>query len=218
MKPQEYIIVIGRQYGSGGRRLGRMLAEVLGIPYYDKELLREAADSMGFRSDLFEKVDERRSSKFLSMLGAACGASTYFTSGALHDGALYQMQSDVIRSLLTSGPCIIVGRTADYIGRDLPNLVSLFLYADKDVRIRRTMARRDAADEQQSAIWIDRQDSIRADYYNYYTGRKWGSADNYDLCINTSRLTPEQTCELVLQYLKHRAENAVSESKYGIFN
>lgn len=204
MKPEDHIIVIGRQYGSGGRQLGKLLSRRLGIPYYDKELLREAADKLGFRADLFEQADEKRPSRLMSMVGANYGASTYFTSGALNGGTLYQMQSDVIRNLLEKGPCVIVGRTADYIGRDLPNLISLFLHADKDVRARRTLERNPRMKEEDAALWLDRQDTARSDYYNYYTGRKWGSADNYDFCINTSRLTPEQTCEIVELLLKYR--------------
>ncbi len=204
MKPEDHIIVIGRQYGSGGRQLGKLLSRRLGIPYYDKELLREAADKLGFRADLFEQADEKRPSRLMSMVGANYGASTYFTSGALNGGTLYQMQSDVIRNLLEKGPCVIVGRTADYIGRDLPNLISLFLHADKEVRARRTLERNPRMKAEDAALWLDRQDTARSDYYNYYTGRKWGSADNYDFCINTSRLTPEQTCEIVELLLKYR--------------
>ena len=204
MKPQDFIIVIGRQYGSGGRLLGRHLAEQLGVPYYDKELLSEAADSLGFRSDIFEKSDEKRSSKLFSILEAACGANTYFTSGALHDDTVYKLQSDVIRSLLEKGPCVIVGRTADYIGRDLPNLVSIFLHADKQERVKRLMERGDVDNEQHAVSMINQQDSKRADYYNYYTGRKWGHADNYDLTLNTSHLSVEQLTESVLLFLNHR--------------
>lgn len=204
MKPEDHIIVIGRQYGSGGRLLGKLLARRLGIPYYDKELLREAADKQGFRADLFEQADEKRPSRLMSMVGANYGASTYFTSGALNGGTLYQMQSDVIRGLLEKGPCVIVGRTADYIGRDLPNLVSLFLHADKEVRARRTLERNPQMRTEEASLWLDRQDTARSEYYNYYTGRKWGKADNYDFCINTSRLTPEQTCEMVELLLRYR--------------
>ncbi|MCM1318929.1 MAG: cytidylate kinase-like family protein [Muribaculaceae bacterium] len=206
MKPEDHIIVIGRQYGSGGRQLGHLLSEKLGIPYYDKELLRQAADSLGFRSDVFEKSDERRSSKLFSILEAACGANTYFTSGALHDDTVYKLQSDVIRALLEKGPCVIVGRTADYIGRDLPNVVSLFLHASKEDRVKRLLARKDVDTEQEALSMLDRKDANRSDYYNYYTGRKWGKADNYDLTLNTSRLSVEQIADLVLTFLNHRCE------------
>lgn len=206
MKPEDNIIVIGRQYGSGGRKLGQTLSARLGLPYYDKELLQTAATTLGFRPDLFEKADEKRGSRLFSMLGANYGASTYFTSGAMHSGTLYQMQSDVIRSIMEKGPCVIVGRTADYIGRDLDNLISLFLYADKPVRVERTSMRGvpglTGLDDIES--WLDKQDSIRSDYYNYYTGRKWGEAGNYDLCINTSHLTPEQTADIVELFIKHK--------------
>lgn len=211
MKPQDCIIVIGRQYGSGGRLLGRQLADKLGIPYYDKELLRQAADTLGFRSDVFEKSDEKRSSKLFSLLEAACGSNNYFTSGAMHDDTIYKLQSDVIRSLLEKGPCVIVGRTADYIGRDLPNLVSIFLHADKKERVQRLLERHDVENEQQAISMINQKDSKRADYYNYYTGRKWGHADNYDLTLNTSRLTIDQLAESVILFLNHRCNNAAQK-------
>ncbi|MCM1005064.1 MAG: cytidylate kinase-like family protein [Prevotella sp.] len=213
MKPQDFIIVIGRQYGSGGRRLGRLLAEKLSIPYYDKELLSEAATSLGFRSDIFEKADERRNSKLFSLIGAACGASTYFTAGALHDDTVYQFQSDVIRALLEKGSCVIVGRTADYIARDLPNTVSLFLCADREVRVARAIERNAVPVRHDPSAWLDRQDAVRADYYNYYTGRKWGRAENYDLCINTSNLQVEQATELVLSYLNNLCRNREGRTK-----
>lgn len=205
MDASEHIIIIGRQYGSGGRKLGKLLASDLGIPYYDKELLHEAASSLGFRADLFEEADERRRHKFASMISANYGASSYFSSGAMHDGTLYQMQSDVIRRLLEKGPCVMVGRTADYIGRDMPHLVSLFLHADKQERIKRTLERMPQMSEREVDSWLDRQDARRRDYYNYYTGRKWGHAANYDICINTSNLAIEQTAEIVKLFLKSRS-------------
>ena len=132
MKRSDFVIVIGRQYGSGGRELGQMLARRLGIPYYDKALLSEAAGRLGFRADLFERADEKRPSFFSSLLSANYGSSTYFAPGAMHNATLYQMQSDVIRNLMDS-PCVIVGRTADYIGRERKNVVSIFLHADNGV-------------------------------------------------------------------------------------
>lgn len=202
--PSEHIIVIGRQYAAGGRQLGRLLAKRLGIPYYDKELLREAADSLGFRPDLFEMSDEKRPGRWASMLSANYGASNYFTSGAMHGGTLYQMQSHAIRQLLEKGPCVVVGRTADYIGRDMENLVSIFLHADKGERVRRALERAPEMEGKDVASWLETLDNERRDYYNYYTGRHWGHADNYDLCINTTSQPPEQTADIVELFLKSR--------------
>lgn len=196
--------MIGRQYAAGGRALGQLVAGRLGVPYYDKELLRRVADELGFRPDLFERTDERRRSRLMSMVGASYGASTYFTDGALHEGNLYKLQSDVISRLLQRGPCVVVGRTADYIGRDLPQLTSIFLHADTSVRVQRTMNRAHFASAHEAETWLKRQDAIREDYYNYYTGRHWGCAMNYDLCLDTSKLTLEQTADIVMLYLHHR--------------
>lgn len=202
-KPQGHIIVIGRQYAAGGRALGHLLSARLNIPYYDKELLSHAADELGLRPDLFERSDERRRSKLISMVGASYGASTYFTDGALHEGNLYRLQSDVIRQLLERGPCVVVGRTADYIGRDLPNLLSIFLHAHTPVRLDRAMKRHHFNSTREAEDWITRRDNIRKDYYNYYTGRRWGHAPNYDLCLDTSALNPEQAADIVQLFLKH---------------
>ncbi len=189
MKRSDFVIVIGRQYGSGGRELGQMLARRLGIPYYDKALLSEAAGRLGFRADLFERADEKRPSFFSSLLSANYGSSTYFAPGAMHNATLYQMQSDVIRNLMDS-PCVIVGRTADYIGRERKNVVSIFLHADNAYRVSRT----------------------RQTYYNYFTGRKWGDAANYHLSLCTSLFSTERAADLVCRYLDLMADEIGNEN------
>ncbi len=173
MKRSDFVIVIGRQYGSGGRELGQMLARRLGIPYYDKALLSEAAGRLGFRADLFERADEKRPSFFSSLLSANYGSSTYFAPGAMHNATLYQMQSDVIRNLMDS-PCVIVGRTADYIGRERKNVVSIFLHADNAYRVSRTHCLHPGLPDDSAAMEImAKKDAERQTYYNYFTGRKF---------------------------------------------
>lgn len=209
MSKPNVVIVIGRQYGSGGRELGRRLSGRLGVPYYDKSLLRKVASEKGLRPDLLEKADEKRPSLLRSMLSAAVGSPTWYTSGSLRNETLYQMQSDVIRSLIQEGSCVIVGRTADYIARDHRGLVSIFLHADMPDRIERIRGREcSGMNENQLRELMEKADSARADYYNYFTGREWGSAANYHLSLNTSGISMDQAEELVVTYIRSRFPDA----------
>lgn len=206
MKPSDFVIVIGRQFGSGGRRLGQILAQRLSIPYYDKELLSKAAEELGFRADLFEKADEKRPSLFASLLSANYGASSCFTPGGLQNSTLYQFQSDVVRRLIEH-PCVIVGRTADYIGRDKSNLLSLFLHADDKDRVARIKKRSDVQlEDSRVRELMEKRDNDRMTYYNYFTGRRWGHASNYHLSLSTSGMTLEKIADVVCAYLDSRCK------------
>ncbi|MBD5230681.1 MAG: cytidylate kinase-like family protein [Bacteroidales bacterium] len=203
MSDPKFVIVIGRQYGSGGRKLGKRLSERLGVAYYDKELLSEAASRLGFRADLLEKADERPPSPLRSMLGANLGSSTWFTSGAMHSDTIYKVQSDVIRAIAEQGSCVIVGRTADYILRDHPGLLSIFLHADIEDRVKEVMTN-EAPDKSYREVreQIEKRDADRKAYYNNYTGRNWGVASNYHLTLSSSRLPLEAIEELILSALR----------------
>ena len=146
MDAKNYIIVIGRQFGSGGRELGKTLAEMLDIPYYDKELLEKAAARMGFRQELFIGADERKPSFVRSIINMAYGitASDFAVSGL--DEQIYIEQSEAIRTVIDNGPCVIVGRTADYVARHKKNLFSIFLCADIQTRAQRIINRGDCTD------------------------------------------------------------------------
>ncbi len=205
MSQSKFVIVIGRQYGSGGRELGKRLASRLNVPYYDKELLYEAATRLGFRPDLLEKADEKPPSPFRSLLSASIGSPSWLTTGAMLSETIYQMQSDVIRSLIAEGSCVIVGRTADYIAREEPGLVSIFLHADLKDRVARVMARehshKDAAAAQDCIL---RHDNGRREYYNYFTGRNWGNADNYHLSLSSSVLDMDGVADVIIACMKAR--------------
>lgn len=204
MSSSDFVIVIGREYGAGGRRLGRLLSERLSIPYYDKELLSEAAASMGLRADLFEKADEQPPSHFRSLLSASVGCSSWLTTGALQSETLYQFQSEVVSRIVERGSCIIVGRTADYIAREHPGLVSIFLHADMDSRMARVADAERLAPGKELRERLQRCDSTRRHYYNYFTGRDWGNAANYHLCVDTSGLSTPQVANIVEAYLSVR--------------
>lgn len=201
---KDFVIVIGRQFGAGGRRLGKQLAETLKVPYYDKELLAEAAGALGFSQDIFQKADEKKPSMFRSFLSFNLGSpSASFDNYALNDDNLYRAQSEVIRSICKKGSCVIVGRTADYVMRDHPGLLSIFIHAPEEHRAQAILSRGDAATKDEAIDRLRKNDRSRESYYNYYTNRNWGRADNYDLTFDSSRIPQEQIIALIAEVLKH---------------
>ncbi len=202
---KNYIIVIGRQYGGGGRKVGRMVADRLGIPYYDRELLAQAAVEMGYDEEIFNRADEKRPSLLRSLLHLNYGVTaSYYADQSLSAEQLYNAQSRVIRKICDRGPCVIVGRTADYIMRLHPGLVSVFLHSPLDIRANALVERGDVADlghARDIALKIDRQ---REDYYNYFTNGRWGHADNYHLTVDSSKFTADEIVEMIINNLKKR--------------
>lgn len=206
MTEKDFVIVIGRQFGSGGREIGRRIAEKLGIPYFDKNLLAEAAKAFGFDKDMLADADEKRPSFIRTFLGSSYGNTSDFGCwGSLSPDALYDVQSRVIGRICHAGPCVIVGRTADYIARELTNLFSVFIHSPEAHRARRIVMRNDAADEAEAIRIAKKADSKRESYYNYYTGRRWGAASNYHLSLDASMLSMEETVDLIISFLKARA-------------
>lgn len=204
--PSDFVIVIGRQCGSGGRELGKALAARLGVPYYDRRLLTDASKELGMRTDLLERNDERRPSGLLSWLSSSCGAPEAAYSGPTFSARDLQiLQGKVLRGLLERGACVIVGRGADYIGRDLPNILSVFLHAPMDRRVE-NMRKGEAAGMSDAEIveLINRTDRRRGDYYNDFTGRRWGAADNYHLCIDSSLTDKEAIVDMIVTLLQRR--------------
>lgn len=200
MKPEDFVIVIGREFGCGAREVGKSLAQKLGIPYYDRNLLAEAASTFGFKQEIFDHADERRPSLLRSLISGSytsgtCGSQT------LSEERLYEAQSKVIRRLVESNPCVIVGRTADYIGRHLPNMVSIFLHSPVEERAKRIVERGDCPDIKKAASLAHKRDKLRQSYYNYFTGQQWGSASNYHLSIDVSSLSPQSTVDMIITYL-----------------
>lgn len=191
------MIVIGREYGSGGREIARRVAQTLGFGYFDRELLSESSRRYGFSPDLFASRDERRPSALRSLLHFGYGVSDIYNTSTLSSEGIYKAQSEVIRSLSEEGDCVFVGRTADYVLRDHPRMLSVFIHAPLEERVRRLIARGDAADEREAAEVARRMDRNRADYYNYFTGRSWGEASNYDLSIDASRWSPDEVARII---------------------
>lgn len=200
---KDKIVVIGRSFGSGGRVIGRCLAEAMGVPFYDRELLCQASKRLGVDLCLMENADERRPSIFRSMIECALGnpAPAYDLS-SLNTDRLYQVQCNVIKQLGEEGGAVFVGRTADYILRDRPGVLSVFLHAPEMHRAKRVLERGDCDTVEHALELARKRDRLRQGYYNYFTGRNWGQADNYDLCIDTSLYGEEGTVEIILHALE----------------
>ena len=198
------IITIGRQFGSAGREIGKLVSDHYGIPFYDKDLLSRAAKESGFCEEMIEVHDERPTSSFLYNLvmdtySFGYNASSFVDMPISHK--IFLAQFDTIKKIADEGPCVIVGRCADYALIDRDNVLNLFIYADKDSRIKRIMNRFDL-NEQKAKDMMNKKDKQRQSYYNYYSSKKWGHADSYDLCINSALLGIEGTRDLIVQAIE----------------
>lgn len=200
---KKIIITIGRQFGSGGRIVGKKLAEQLGIAYYDKELINLASKESGICGEFFEKADEKTSGSLLKALamGFSMNNAIFQSNDYLSNESLFQIQSDVIRKVAAEGSCILVGRCADYILRNDPDCIHVFVSASLEDRIHRTMEY-NQLDEKQAGEYIHKADKSRASYYNYYTDKIWGAAESYDLCINSSIYGIDQTVEFIRTFVR----------------
>ncbi len=198
------IITITRQYGSGGREIGRKLAEKFGIKFYDHELISRAAKESGFAEVAFEKAEQKASHSLLYSL--VMGMNSYgnqdfgFSSLSLDD-KIFLAQSDVIRKVAAEGPCVIVGRCADYILKEKDNVVSVFLQADLQSRIKRATQLYDLS-EQKAAEEVLKMDKRRANYYNYHTNEKWGFAGNYDMVLRTDLTTLDEVVDIIAGFVE----------------
>ena len=205
MHPQPFAINIGRQLGSGGRAIGRLLADSMGARYLDRELLTLAADRSGLSPEIFERTDEHKG--FLHTLAGslfpAFSARTGYYDESVNDDTLFRLQSEAIRRAAQEAPCIIIGRCADYVLRDMPRTVNVFVVADRRDRIAR-LCRMNNITEAEAARRIDKGDQRRAEYYNFYTQQRWGAAETYDLCLNTSLFGIERTAEIIRQFAEEK--------------
>lgn len=203
----KYVITIGRQFGSGGHVIGRLVAEKLGIAYYDNELLAEAAKSSGMNCNFFEAADERTPSFFGSLMSFSSsfhGNSVAIGSSPISNDNIYRQQSEVIEALVERSSCVIIGRTADYILRNNPRAISIFIHASKESCAKRIMDRDKCKTVDEALALADKRNKARADYYNFYTDKRWGEAMSYDLTLDSSKLSVEQTADLIIAYAKVR--------------
>lgn len=198
------IINIGRQLGSGGHDIGRMLALDFQAKYYDRELLNLAAKESGLSEKIFEQNDEKKGFfRGLLNLGSPHVSSGRVYNSGVSQESLFQFQSEAIKKAANEGSCVFVGRCADYVLRNLPNTVSVFVTASMDYRVRQIMNKRHL-DEDAARKFIEQGESERSTYYNYYTGKKWGAAESYDLCIDSSVLGLVETEIIIAQFIKKK--------------
>ena len=190
------IINIGRSFGSGGGYVGHAIGKKLGIPFYDNELISQAAEERGYSRDLFA-VEQKHSLFHLSSFFVS-GRPGYIEGNYAADNVLFEIQSSVIREIAAKGDAIFIGRCADYILRDHPCL-NVFICAPEDFRIRR-LCESEGIGAEQAAKLLRRKDRTRATYYNYYTFGAWGQADNYHLCIDSSVLGIDGTAYLIIDF------------------
>ena len=200
------IITIGRQYGSGGHDIGKQLAEELNVPFYDQALLERAAKDSGLCQEIFENHDEKPTNSFLYSLVMDTYSLGYTTSSFSEmplNHKIFLAQFDAIKNIAKEGPCVIVGRCADYALADFPNVVNVFLHADLQDRIVRIARRHDLTDAKAKDLII-KTDKRRASYYNYYTSKKWGDAAGYDLSLNTATLGIDGTIHMIREFVAYK--------------
>lgn len=205
--PDKYVITIGRSFGSGGRVLGRMIADKLGIKYYDKELLLQAAEKAGMSPEYFERNDERVPRFFSGLFSFSHGyspMSLYTGPSSIGSDSIYKAQSDFIHEIADAGPCVIVGRTADYVLRDVDNVVNIFVHAPMDSCVNRILERADSLTPEQARNLAEKTNKLRAAFYNFYTDKRWGAASSYDLSVDSSLMPLDETADFVIDYIHHR--------------
>jgi len=200
------IITIGRQFGSGGREIGEKLAKHYGIKYYDKELLTRTAKESGFCEEMMHNHDERPTNSFLYNLVMDTYSFGYNSSAFVDmpiSHKVFLAQFDTIKKIASEGPCVIVGRCADYALSEYQNCLHVFIHADEKSKIRHIMEKHgDVTTEQKARDMMIKKDKQRQSYYNYYSSKKWGRADSYDLTINSSILGEDGTVKLLIQYIE----------------
>ena len=198
------IITIGREFGSGGCEIGHKLAEKLGIKCYDKDMLDLAAKESGICQEIFESHDEKPTNSFLYSLVMDTYSGGYPTS-VFSDMPLnhkiFLAKFDAIKKIAEEGPCILVGRCADYALENYDNVMSVFIHADLNSRVRRITKKYNLTDAKAKDM-ILKADKKRASYYNYFTNKKWGDAESYDFTVNSAKLGIEGTVDAIEAMLK----------------
>ncbi|MDR2192221.1 MAG: cytidylate kinase-like family protein [Endomicrobium sp.] len=205
---KKFAITIARQYCSGGLLIAQKLAKDLNVSFYDKALLQIAAKKSGFNENFIEENDEKP--HFLLFVGniaeqISSAVSFNYSSSGNTSCSLFKIQSDIIRALARKESGIFVGRCADYVLREHKNLASVFICADFEDRIKRVCEKENITKEKAAQI-LEKTDKERAKYYGNYTGKVWGAASSYHLCVNTSRFGVEPAADLIKEFVKKRLE------------
>ena len=199
------VITIARSYGSGGRKMGRLLAKELGYEYYDREILRIASDESGISEELFNQVDERQHLPLFRIAREAYTGEVIppDSDDFISNENLFRYQAKIIRDLAKEESCVIIGRCADYVLKDYPNVLSVFIHAPKEYCLGGA-AKKHSMSPKELERFINKTDKHRAEYYKYHTGREWTDARNYDLCLDSSKLGYERCVDEIISYMKVR--------------
>ena len=201
----KFVINVGRQLGSGGRQIGEKLASQFGIAFYDKELINLASKESGLGKEFFENADEKKSH---SIIGGLLGLRTNFSNEVyvnnyLSNETFFKIQSDIIRELAEEKSCVFVGRCADYILRDYPRCINIFITADTDDRVKRVTQDQKLTAAKALEV-IEKTDKKRSEYYNYFSNKVWGVAESYHLCINSSVLGIDETVAFIRRFVEQK--------------
>ncbi len=196
-------ITIARQYGTGGREIGLALASLLGVKAYGKELINIAAEKLGFSEDILHTADEKQPSSLLFSI--ATGSLPHAMPNMHYDmpinDKLFSAQADIIREAASEESNVFIGRCADYILKDEPSLLRVYIYAPIEYRIKHVMSS-NGVDEDEARDMIEKMDKRKSNYYKFYTGKKWGKYENYDLMINSSLLGIDGTAEVIADVVR----------------
>ncbi len=208
MLPEKYVITIGRTFGSGGRELGRLIAEKLGISFYDKQLLVKSAQKAGYNVEYFKHNDERAPRILGGIIPFSMGyyPMSWIGDTVSNQDGIYKAQSDFMHELAASEACVIVGRTADYILRDCPNVINIFVHAPAEECAKRVVERSDCKTHAEALALVERTNKLRANFYNFYTDKRLGHARSYDLCLDSSLMPMEQLADYVIEYVRRRLD------------
>ena len=193
------IITISREFGSGGRLIGKRLAEKLDVPYYDKELLERIAEESGFCKEMMEDAEKKAMNSFLYSLASAMGTGGAGPESLSLNERFFLAQFDTIKKIAEEGSCVIVGRCADYILRGMPEATNVFIYAEEADKIKRAVQEYGVPEDSVKKIMKD-TDKARANYYAYHTGRKWGEPVNYHLSMDSGYIEIEDIVDLIIKY------------------
>lgn len=202
----QYVITIARGYGSGGKTMGKMLAEELGIHFYDRELLRLASDDSGINEELFGRADEQLKQSLLFKIARKEYKGQLIQPDRedfISNDNLFNYQAKVIKEISEQESCVIVGRCADYILKDKDNVIKIFVHASLTDCVARLEGMHSLPEKELEKMILDK-DKRRAEYYKYYSGRNWEDAKNYDLCLNSQQLGFDKCVQIVKNYLDIR--------------
>ena len=206
---ENIVITIARQYGSGGKTVGKMVADELGIPFYSRDILRLASEDSGISEGLFGEADEKLKNNPFLRFSTNIYDGDVIPPGSgefVSDKNLFNYQAKIIKQLAETQSCVIVGRCADYALAEYPNTVTVFITGDEEDKVKYMMEETnlDPAKAKDQIIKIDKK---RASYYNYYASKRWGDSKGYDLCLNSSATGVEGAVKIILEFAKIKQEN-----------